>query len=100
MKPLMNTIQTLISTKKSTNLQEIFEDVKVRLGYKQPPGIGTILTRAKFQDPTSSSENRRDLEPGIFAECQDFVVNYVKCTYNNVHHLNVQMGKFGKLNAI
>ena len=73
MKPLMNTIQTLISSKKSTYLQEIFEDVKVVLGYRQSPSmpVGKILTRAKFQDPTSSSKHRRDLEPGIFVECQD-----------------------------
>ena len=100
MKPLMNTIQTLICRKKSTYMQEIFKDVKVVLSYKQPPSIGKILTRTKFQDPTSSSESRRDLEPGIFASAKTLVVNYVKCIYKNVHHLNVQMRKFAKLKAI
>ena len=77
-KPLMNTIQTLVSSKKSPYLQEVFEDVNVVLGYKQPPSIGKILTREKFQNPVDHINNKRNLKPGIFAECSDSRCNLCK----------------------
>ena len=49
MKPLTNTIRTVLERKKSPQLQEVFEDVKVVMSYKQPPNLKNLLTKATFR---------------------------------------------------
>ena len=68
-KPIINSIRTIISTTKSGHLKEVFKDVNVDLGYKQPKNLKGLLTHAKFGDSRSNSLDVKI--PGIFANCTD-----------------------------
>ena len=43
-KPIINSIRTLLSTTKSNRLREVFKDVNIVLGYKQPKSFKGLLT--------------------------------------------------------
>ena len=66
-KPITSNIRTLISNKKLKTLEHVLKDVNVVVGYKQPPNIRNILTRAKFSDSTPA--NKFATTPGIFKTC-------------------------------
>ena len=68
-KPIINSIRTILSTTKSDHLKEVFKDVNVVLGYKQPKNLKSLLTRAKFGDSQLNSLNVQS--PGIYASCTD-----------------------------
>ena len=42
-KPIINSIRTLLSTTKSNRLREVFKDVNIVLGYKQPKNFKGLL---------------------------------------------------------
>ena len=65
----MNSIRTLVSNKKSAQLQEVFNDVKIVVAYKQPKNIKRLLTKAKFSD--SKANTNKIILPGIFASCEE-----------------------------
>ena len=68
-KSMTNTIRTLISATKSDRLREIFNEVEIVVGNKQPQNLRGLLTKAKFGDRYQNPKNL--LQPGIFAECTD-----------------------------
>ena len=98
-KPLMNTIQTLVSSQKSPYILKVFEDVNIALGYKQPPSIGKIITRAKFQKTVDLENNRENLEPGIFAECRDSRCNLRKMYIQDCSSFKCANGKIWNIKS-
>ena len=72
-KPIMNSIRTLVANKKSAQLQDVLSEVKIVVAYKQPKNIKTLLTKAKFSD--SETNTSTIILPGIFASCKDIRCN-------------------------
>lgn len=68
-KPMTQSIRTMLSSAASDHLHEVFNDVKVVVGYKQPKNVKGILTKAKFGK--CAPIERPISQPGIFAECKD-----------------------------
>ena len=72
-KHIMNSIRTLVSNKKSAQMQEVFNDVKIVVAYKQPKNIKRLLTKTKFSD--SETNTNKFILPGTFASCKDIRCN-------------------------
>ena len=70
-KPLINTIRTTIQKKKSPHLENVFKDVDIVIGYRQPPNLKKILTKACFNIDVLEKDTNSKLLPGIFSNCQD-----------------------------
>ena len=68
-KPMTKSIRTMLSSAASDHLHEVFNDIKVVVGYKQPKNVKGILTKAKFGK--CAPIERPISQPGIFAECKD-----------------------------
>ena len=82
-KPLMNTIRSTITKKKSPRLEKIFENTNLVIGYRQPPNLKRLLTRATFD--TSANKDILYPKPGITTcedtRCKLCKENYIqKCT--------------------
>ena len=114
-KPIINSIRTLLSTTKSNRLREVFKDVNIVLGYKQPKNFKGLLTHAKYGETIVNERNAKI--PGIFANCTDKrcmlcslgymqnvtcfeiangtiwnIKNHINCNTNNViYYLKCQM---------
>ena len=97
-KPLMNTVRTLIESTKTPRLQEVFKQVKVVVGYKQPPNLKKMLTKASFKNSLNVKGLRTKLEPGIFASCKDIRCKICKLDY--IQQCTSFETANGKLNAI
>ena len=81
-KPMMNSIRTLISDKKFGQLNNVFKDANVVVGYKQPKSLAKLLTRAKFSNTKlHKTESISDYSPGIFAACKDSRCNLCHNNY-------------------
>ena len=66
---MINSIRTQISSVNSDHLREVFKEVQIVAGYKQPKNLRGLLTHAKFGAKNINSGNV--IMPGIFAECTD-----------------------------
>ena len=76
-KPIMKSINALISNTNSDHLHEVLSDVNVVMGYKQPKNLLKLLTRTKF-GIDDSRINNNNCTPGIFANCTDKRCNLCK----------------------
>ena len=72
-KPIVNSIRTLVSNKKTSQLQEVFNDVKIVVAYKQPKNIKRLVTKAKFSDSETNTD--KIILLAIFASCKDMRCN-------------------------
>ena len=77
---MINSIRTILSSTKSERLKEVFDDVNIVLGYKQPKNLKGLLTRAKYSNPHPYKLNVEI--PGIFTcgdkRCLLCSLNYVQ----------------------
>ena len=100
-KPIMNSIRTLVSNKKPAQLQEVFNDVKIVVAYKQSKHIKRLLTLSQLlvipkQIPTKIFSLRSMLAVktrcnlcfnGDIQECSSFkaangIIWNIKCNIN------------------
>ena len=68
---IINTARDMLMNSSDETITDIFSNIRIIEGIKQPKNTIRLITNSSFTDEEDHTEMVTNLDPGIFAECRD-----------------------------